>query len=174
MISFVLFCFFFFKKKLNFTFFLRDILTKSNFKPKTKKVFGDDNENISGDEAVQRQLALLEKWWCGSAKFHAQFWQRHLQLAKEYPYLRGADWVFGNGRLRWQQSLEASKRHWKTALKRTDLSLDQRLVTLIDRALAGSSWHVFQQRLNSAPITITHGDFHASNMFVQLVSYHNN
>ena len=56
---------------------------------------------------------------------------------------------------------------------RSKLIYPDNFVEVLDASFANSSWIQLQEHLKTAPFTLAHGDFHASNMIMQLSSSSN-
>lgn len=134
-------------------------------------------------------LKIMAKMYQYLAWQHAKFWRSPQLLVEEggrgvnrtttgggtrsqRRWLRGAEWYANKGRSTWELSMEVTRTYWAMAKvkfgKRTshDLyRLSQRMVDLMDSALANSTWEGLQAHIHSTPFTLCHADFHAANLF---------
>jgi hypothetical protein len=122
------------------------------------QIFGDGCQDI--DLAVRKLRALFSRM----ARVHARYWCDAKLLA--YRWLKHGEQRHnsGWGRFVWQQSFDNGAAYWQRA-KRVLSSLDARLVALVDRSFAHSSFEQAVRHLETMRFTLIHGDFHASNMF---------
>ena len=114
-------------------------------------------------------VATLETVWTLTAQQHARFWNDPTLLNE--PWLKANDWYHGKGRQEWEIMLARSKAFWeaakvKAADKATGWNFSKKLSDIIDMSFEKSSWEAMQKHINTHPFTLTHGDYHASNMFL--------
>jgi len=113
------------------------------------------------------KLELLKAMYYHAAEAHAQFWMDK-SLLKE-SWMRNANWFHGGDRHYWEFSMEAARQGWeKIRTNTTALNYPEGFVEVLDASFAKSSWAKLQEHLKEVPFTLTHGDFHASNMIMQL------
>lgn len=129
-------------------------------------------DDIKARMAKRTAADLLRVMFRRAAEIHAPFWNdRATLLSPGLSWLKAADWYRGEGRDAWSVAIKASRGSWevgKAKRKGTD-ALPPRLVAIMDASYAATSWEALQKRLNdpSIPVTLTHGDFHASNALWQ-------
>lgn len=129
------------------------------------QIWGHNGRKLS-DAAI---LNTLERVWLAAAPMHAKFFNDRALLDQQW--LRGAPWLVGAGRLRWELSLDTTRRAWQTALpKLAAIGIEPRFIALMTRSIEQSSFDEFQLHIRNAPFTLTHGDFHASNMMISATS----
>jgi hypothetical protein len=125
------------------------------------QIWGDKGHKLD-DNGV---LDLVGRVWLSVAPMHAKFWNDRSLVAQDW--LRGASWLRGEGQTRWNLSLESTRRCWNNGQAKVDaIRCDARLRALISRSIAASSFDEFLLHISNTPFTLTHGDFHASNMMV--------
>lgn len=110
-----------------------------------------------------------------AARMHAAFWQDNSLL--EYEWLRGSQWLRGEGQAAWTDALEVAASAWARAKAKWDqlesgscepvVVYDPLVVQCIDASFAKASWTGFQEEVQARPWTLAHGDFHPANMMVQ-------
>eukprot|EP00051_Salpingoeca_urceolata_P007382 m.97274 g.97274 ORF g.97274 m.97274 type:complete len:428 (+) comp15216_c0_seq3:85-1368(+) len=112
------------------------------------------------------QLDLLHNAFRLAAGMHAANWRK--QSLKSNAKLKAAAWYQGRDRATWEGSMNTARAAWGASKQMHEDKLSPRLVGLIDRSLAASSWDAFQKHINDpkVPWTLCHGDFHAGNMIV--------
>ena len=121
------------------------------------------------DRAEVTELALSV-----GAKLHASTWNSAAlkEQARSLSWLRGAEWLVGEGRASWEASQASVARMWESVkVKLADgsctVSFDPLLVSCLDASVAKIDWDVFQIELASRPFCLTHGDFHPANFMVR-------
>jgi len=133
------------------------------------KVMGDQIFGSGcADKALRRRH--MEKLFRDIAKMHAQFWCDESLM--QHTWLKGVQQRAGtlHGKLTYVGALQFVRRYWQQGLVRAantpDFRLDPRLKKLIDTTLGNASWANAHKYFQTARFSLTHGDFHASNMFV--------
>lgn len=122
--------------------------------------------------ANRSPVDLLRVMFRRAAEIHAPFWNdRATLLSPGFAWLKATAWYRGQDRHAWSVAIKASKGSWevgKSKRKGGD-ALPPRLVAIMDASYAATSWEALQARLadRSIPVTLTHGDFHASNALWQ-------
>jgi hypothetical protein len=109
---------------------------------------------------------VWEQMVLGCAELHARYWCDRKTLFESMPWLKSANWYQGKGRAEWEVALERSREIWEYAKANAKIEFSEKLVRVIDRSYAESSWDKLQAHLanQQTPVTLVHGDFHASNM----------
>ena len=129
------------------------------------QIWGHNGRKLS-DAAI---LSTLERVWLAAAPMHAKFFNDRALL--DHQWLRGAPWLIGEGRMRWELALDTTRRGWYAALPRlAGIGIEERFIALLTRSIEHSSFDEFQLHIRNAPFTLTHGDFHASNMMISATS----
>ena len=152
------------------------ILMKDLAKPMTigvNMVFGNQ---IWGrptfDFELPQPLDVLENMFRMAAKCHATFWNDQDLL--NHKFLKGALFYAGQNKEQFEKAIQISKDGWMACKKRNSEStlfkFSPKLVEIIEKSLDKPSWDVLQQELTSEPFTLCHGDFHASNMIINVES----
>lgn len=115
-------------------------------------------------------LTVMTTAAVAAADLHAAHW-RDASLPAAHPWLKAADWYAGRGRAAWEGGLNAARARWAAgkaspAVASGQVALEPWVVALVDASLAGATWGALQARLAdpAVPWTLTHGDWHASNM----------
>lgn len=146
---------------------LEDITTKPatplNF------VFGNQIWGAPEVKPPRDPVASLETVFVAAAKQHAAFWNEKSLLAE--PWLRSADWFHNRGRKAWEATVQRVRSDWanakrKAADPKNGWKFSDKLIQIIDQSLAHTSWEALQAHIKTMNFTLTHGDFHASNMFL--------
>jgi hypothetical protein len=114
------------------------------------------------------KLELLKAMYYHAAEIHAQFWMDK-SLLKE-GWMRNTSWFHGNCQHYWEWSMTAAHEGWLKVRTHAKLTYPQGFVQVLDSSFAHSNWFKLQEHLATAPFTLTHGDFHAANMIIQLPS----
>jgi hypothetical protein len=113
-------------------------------------------------EVVTEEAFLL------AARMHAAYWNSDRLL--QYPWIRGSEWVRGEGRESWEAAQQGAAAAWQSALDAaaadggdgSPLSAD--VVALVNASLRRASWERFREEAAARPHTLVHGDFHPGNM----------
>jgi aminoglycoside/choline kinase family phosphotransferase len=116
--------------------------------------------------------AVLDDMFSMAADLHAAHWNDPSLLRQ--PWLKAVAWYRGRDRLGWELSMEAARCSWRRVKAAMDLApasgtsvaWSPQLVQVMDESLRRASWSQLRRRLcdRRVPFTLTHGDFHASNM----------
>lgn len=114
------------------------------------------------------KLELLKAMYYHAAEIHAQFWMDKSLL--EEGWMRNTSWFHDSDRHYWEWSMKAAHQGWLKVRCHTKLKYPKGFVQVLDSSFAQSSWSKLQEHLSTAPFTLTHGDFHAANMIIQLPS----
>ena len=119
------------------------------------------------------QVEVLRAIFQRAADLHARFWCSPTLLAPSNSWLKGACWYGGDGRRVWDLGMRRGYKDWAAAKARflapdSPVTLSPKLVHVIDESFAATSWEKLQSHLRDpdVPFTLTHGDFHSSNMFL--------
>lgn len=103
-----------------------------------------------------------------AARMHGSNWCKHSLLDKSW--LRGSDWLRGEGEETWRGSQDMAKNFW-TKLKGTKMNSEgyavkwsSFMMELMDSSFAKIDWEHFQKRIKQEPWSLVHGDFHPANM----------
>eukprot|EP01125_Pyxidicula_operculata_P004061 TRINITY_DN1578_c0_g1_i1.p1 TRINITY_DN1578_c0_g1~~TRINITY_DN1578_c0_g1_i1.p1 ORF type:complete len:417 (+),score=97.55 TRINITY_DN1578_c0_g1_i1:23-1252(+) len=100
------------------------------------------------------------------AKLHKFFWKKEDILKNSF--LRGSQWVLGNGRESWEAAQNQAKSMWSAAKKKIEsgeskVNWDNNLVQCLDAALVNVNWDDYAQSTQKLPWTLVHGDLHPAN-----------
>ena len=66
--------------------------------------------------------------------------------------------------------MESAHQGWLKVRAHQKLTYPVGFIDVVDSSFANSSWSQLQAHLKNTPYTLTHGDFHASNMLIHLQS----
>ena len=126
------------------------------------------------------QTELLEAVFSVSADLHALFWRDATLLRNSW--MKTSAWYRGEDRCGWEMAMNTARRFWRQVYsgivgnaERGDnanagtVRWEPRLVNIINQSLERTSWKALQAHLHDPhiPYTLTHGDFHAANMFLR-------
>lgn len=111
---------------------------------------------------------MLRDMFVAAAELHAAFWC-NFAVVKQHPWMKGAAWFHGARRGAWSLALKTARNSWEAEKLRIaagngKLNWSPKLVSIIDKSYAASSWSTLQQFARTTVFTLTHGDFHAANM----------
>lgn len=123
--------------------------------------FGKGNPNNWGVELIQGPSAvdISEEAFRLYAKLHSKYWRDPSVL--DYDWLRGADWLKGEGRGAWVEAQMLAADAWKGI---DTTHWDRHLVECVNASLAKIDWDDFQAELKARPWTVVHGDAHPHNI----------
>ena len=132
-----------------------------------------DLESITGvtDQETRRVLTkeIAIQAFEIAAKYHAMFWNDNSLL--EFSWLRGSNWLKGEGAEEWLSHQNIAKVAWNTAIAKitsgdSTLKVHPHLKACMDSSLAKVSWEDYQRNRESEDFvfTLVHGDFHPGNM----------
>jgi hypothetical protein len=141
--------------------------------------FGPGSPLNWGKDLIQEQKSLhrhvtlemvLEHSMMLNAKLNGLNWMKKSLLDPKYSFLRGQDWLLGQGETLWQGMHANSKHAWEVtkATRIPDSNYGVKwshyMIALIDASISKISWTHFQERLQTSPWCLVHGDFHPANM----------
>lgn len=106
-----------------------------------------------------------------AANMHSLYWCNN-QLLVDMKFLRGVDWLGGQGVQTFLSSQAQASDSWKSVRgqMKADPSFpefqffDPFLLEVMDSSFEKVSWEDFQTRLTSTPYTLCHSDYHPANM----------
>lgn len=124
------------------------------------KLIGDQifGAKLAGAQA-SAAAARLHSLFVRIADVHAKHWRR-TELSERFPWLRGAAWRARRERATWERSLATTRRLWRDALthhSKGPVVLRPRLVALIERSLAASTFERFVADAETETFTLAHG-----------------
>jgi len=114
-----------------------------------------------------QQVAMVT--FVQAAKVHATYWKSTALLTNDKKWLRGQNWLQGQGQESWQASQGMLQNWWKNYLeKEADqpvlTSWDPNVRKATEKAIQGISWKSQLKRLNTdGHFTLVHGDFWPGN-----------
>ena len=137
-------------------------------------VFGNQIWGIPVEVKPKRdEVATLECVFTQAARMHALYWKDDTLLKPQQSWLKHNGWYSNQGREEWEVALNKIWNYWKRGKSRaldtsSGLKFSPRLIAIVDKSFETSSWEKVQAQVQNKniPFTLTHGDFHASNMFV--------
>lgn len=129
-----------------------------DLKAKTSKVPNFDSLNT---------VAIAKATLVEIAKLHRLFWKDQNLL--QYPWLRGSEWIKGEGQATWEIAQTNGKNCWeKTKVKIEDgtstVRWDENLLDCIDASFGKVNWEDFLAESKDRAWTLVHGDFHPANI----------
>lgn len=100
------------------------------------------------------------------ARMHARLWQDEALLA--YSWLRGVDFVKGEGEETWKTQIKFAADIWKDLSAqreegKSEICWDSHLVLCIDSSFGKASWDTFLDEFSKRPWAIVQGDCHPHN-----------
>lgn len=113
---------------------------------------------------------ILEGSMMLAARYHGMNWKNASLLADDMSWLRGSAWIKGRDETGWQGGQSYVKHCWMKTKAEKFGQADYKvkwspyMIELIDTAMDKLSWIHFQERIQNAPWTLVHGDFHPANM----------
>mmetsp|Transcript_11563 Transcript_11563/g.42294 ORF Transcript_11563/g.42294 Transcript_11563/m.42294 type:complete len:388 (-) Transcript_11563:30-1193(-) len=105
-----------------------------------------------------------------AANLHAGFWMDESLRTRDW--LRGSEWLAGQGRQTWEDSQKQSLDLWtqtKQQMKAgtSEINWNRTVVECVDASLAKVSWEEFQREIKARPWMLVHGDCHPANMLLR-------
>lgn len=100
------------------------------------------------------------------AGVHARFWRDTTLLGE--PWLRGSEWLKGEGRAAWEASQGLIKGIYEAGIETKLESWDPLVKEILEHAMDGISWEARLERWNAAESnwTLVHGDFWPGNVLL--------
>lgn len=116
---------------------------------------------------------VLLAMYSAAADLHAKYWRSPALISPDNAWMKGSAWYRGADRTAWEISFTTLRNFWSRV--RPGITPDAAvrwepaLVAVIEKSIAHTSWDTLQARLHDplVPFTLTHGDFHASNMLMR-------
>ena len=148
------------------------VMLMENAKPQYEGVNHYFGNQVWGAEDVRNplpQLDMLKLMFLRAADMHARYWNDESLLRQSW--LKGVQWYKGSDRVAWMLGAQAAIRSWQGLRQgiedgTTEVEWSESVIKALNECEEHSSWERLQRRLKdrSLPFTLTHGDFHASNM----------
>lgn len=140
----------------------------------TNFVFGNQIWGIPVEVKPKRdEVESLHVVFTQAARMHSLFWNDPMLLKPEQSWLKHNRWYANQGREEWQVAFNVIWSCWKRGkataqAKDSGLKFSEKLIAIMDKSFEISSWEKVQAQVQNKklPFTLTHGDFHASNMFL--------
>lgn len=115
--------------------------------------------------------AVLKDVLSYAARLHAKYWNDSSLLSVKW--LKSVNWFHQRDKAMWTLAMRRAQSSWERAKSETlsgcsGWKCSERLIAIVDRSFSLSTWETLQLYLRDrrdAPFTLTHGDFHAANMF---------
>jgi len=134
------------------------------------QVWGLPSDRTLPDAATQRDT--LRTMFLTAARWHAEYWRDERLM--EHSWMKTSAWYRGEHRTRWEGLISFGRHGWDACKPRMKeegspfaaLQWSEKLIGVIDRTFEAATWDALQKRLSdrTLPFTLTHGDFHGSNM----------
>ena len=151
------------------------VILMEDVRPKYEGVNYYFGNQVWGSREVRyalEPLDMLRLVFIRAADLHAKYWNDKSLLS--LPWLKGVQWYQGKDRAAWEIGIEAASAAWRQvkaaiAAGKANVKWSSAVMKAVDACQRNTSWKALQQHLHDAavPFTLTHGDFHASNMFVK-------
>ncbi|KAF0978157.1 hypothetical protein FDP41_002672 [Naegleria fowleri] len=117
-------------------------------------------------------VSVLEQMYLTCARLNAKFWKDSNLWSQDHGFLKASGFYKGENRDVWEQGMTNGRNAWNVAKERNAQSeyfkFSEKLVGIIDRSYELASWENMQKAIHEEPFALCHGDFHASNMFVNV------
>ncbi|KAG2386384.1 hypothetical protein C9374_002830 [Naegleria lovaniensis] len=130
------------------------------------QVWGMPEMNVKLPEPV----SVLEQMYLTCARLNAKFWKDPSLLS--HGFLKACGFYKGEHRDVWEFGMANGRKAWEAAKERNAQSelfkFSEKLIGIIDRSYELASWENMQKAIHEEPFALCHGDFHASNMFVNV------
>jgi hypothetical protein len=112
------------------------------------------------------QIELLKAMYHHAAEMHAQYWNDERLLYCSW--MRSSEWFHGRGKIIWELSMDFSRKGWDQLMDVNDIEFPKDFVKIVNKSYQKLSWEHVKEYLKKLPFTLTHGDYHAANMMVDL------
>jgi len=132
------------------------------------QVWGLPADRTLPDADTQRET--LRTVFLTAARWHATYWRDERLL--EHSWMKTTAWLRGEQQARWEGMMAFGRNGWETCKSRmkeegsplASMQWSDKLIDVVSRSFESASWDALQKRLKDLPFTLTHGDFHGSNM----------
>lgn len=129
--------------------------------------FGNQVWGTKELEKSKEPEIMLKNIYLKAASMHAKYWNDKTLLDNKW--LKAVNWYAGKDRASWSMGLKRANQLWikaKSKINSNDVKWSPKLISIIDKSFENTTWEKLQEQLNDSktPFTLTHGDFHASNM----------
>jgi hypothetical protein len=119
------------------------------------------------------RIEIVRAMFYWNAELHAKYWMDTTLLQETW--MRNTRWYHGSGRIAWELSMEASLQGWRklwsdttTTTTGKSIHFPDHFVPIVELSFRISTWTHLQDHLRHSPFTLTHGDFHAANIILNL------
>lgn len=124
-----------------------------------------------GSDPIPSAAAVAKATFVAIAHTHAAFWKNKLLLEPSKHWLRGQEWLQGQGKESWDASQNLIKGIWKSfVLKESgidNIAWNPIVRAAVEKAVAGISWQAHLDRLTAdGRWTLVHGDFWPGNVML--------
>lgn len=128
----------------------------------------DSDKAATSGSNFDAMIIVAQASFLLAARIQGSNWCNRSLLDK--PWLRGSDWLKGEGQASWEGSQDMARNFWKKTKEDKmqseayNVKWSEYMVSLMDSSLAKINWTNYQTRVKREPWTLAHGDFHPANM----------
>ncbi len=113
------------------------------------------------------QVMVCASAFSAAAKLHGKFFNDRDVF--KYSWLRGSEWLRGEGKEQWEGSQHVARLAWERAkemMSTSSVVWNPLLIAVMEAGIAKVSWAAFQEQLKSTNFnfSVIHGDFHPANI----------
>lgn len=130
------------------------------------QIWGVPEDNNHSTQKQVDPLDLLHAMYMHAAEMHAQYWNDEKLL--QCTWMRSSEWFHGRGKMIWELSMNVAKTGWERLRNSPEMKYPKDFSEILDRSFQALSWEHVRGHLKSSPFTLTHGDYHAANMMIDL------
>lgn len=145
------------------------------FGPGSPHNWGKDLQALRSGQPTVTVEDVATAAFVNAALVHARFWKD--ESLKHMTWLRGAQWISGEGKELWEMAQKTVINGWATVKSKiasgsSGVRWDEHTSACIESSISKISWETYREQVlrDDYQWTLVHGDFHPANMMIRNTS----